>query len=351
MYGYERRFDRRSIAWIIAAVLVVVAVPMLAWFAGKEMYPDEETNTRIVPVAVDDDSPTDTDAATSGAAADSTPRTDATDQPAYDLITELIAAEEEGDRLASTSPTTAPSASSEPATTEAASTSTATSTRPPTTTIAASTTTRPTTTTTEARRPKSSSTARTRTTKAVTYSTLPDGSPQPVIATFDVDTITLSGTVPSQAAADRLGALALANSKTPASLVNFLGINPNVPKSVGVRVIELTSARFPENSAVILPDHALEFDRVATVMEALPNVTALVIGHADQRGSPEDNFAISDARARATVSYLVGQGIDPDRLSSRAVGESDLLMLNNDETAFALNRRTEFVFYGLIADT
>jgi len=332
MYGYERRFDRRSIAWIIGAVLVVVAVPMLGWFAGKNMYPDDETNTRIVPVAVDDDSPTDTDVATSGAAADSTPTTDATDQ-------------------ASTSPTTAPSASSEPATTEAASTSTATSTRPPTTTIAASTTTRPTTTTTEARRPKSSSTAPTRTTKAVTYSTLPDGSPQPVIATFDVDTITLSGTVPSQAAADRLGALALANSKTPASLVNFLGINPNVPKSVGVRVIELTSARFPENSAVILPDHALEFDRVATVMEALPNVTALVIGHADQRGSPEDNFAISDARARATVSYLVGQGIDPDRLSSRAVGESDLLMLNNDKTAFALNRRTEFVFYGLIADT
>jgi len=172
-----------------------------------------------------------------------------------------------------------------------------------------------------------------------------------VIATFDVDLITLSGTVPSQAAADRLGSLALANSKTPASLVKFLTIDPNVPKSLGVRVIELTSARFPENSAVILPDHALEFDRVATVMQALPNVTALVIGHADQRGSPADNFAISDARARATVSYLVGKGIDPDRLSSRAVGETDLLAVNNDATALALNRRTEFVFYGLIADT
>lgn len=172
-----------------------------------------------------------------------------------------------------------------------------------------------------------------------------------MVVVFDVDTITLSGTVPSQAAADRLGALALANSKTPASLVKFLAIDPNVPENVGVRVIELNSARFPENSAVILPDHALEFDRVASVMEALPNVTALVIGHADQRGSAEANFAISDDRARATVNYLVGKGVDPDRLSSRAVGEADLLILNNEETAFALNRRTEFVIYGLIADT
>ncbi len=76
-----------------------------------------------------------------------------------------------------------------------------------------------------------------------------------------------------------------------------------------------------------------------------------MIGHADQRGSPEANFAISEARARAVVNYLVAHGVAPDRLSSRAVGANDLLTLNSDATAFALNRRTEFVFYGLVADT
>ncbi len=39
-------------------------------------------------------------------------------------------------------------------------------------------------------------------------------------------------------------------------------INPAVPISVGVRVIELNSARFPEGTAEILPDHALELNRV-----------------------------------------------------------------------------------------
>ena len=317
MIRVRRKLDGRAIVWVVGAALIV-ALSLLAVYAGRTMYPGDDSTAPADPIVVDTIGPP------------------------------------------GTSSTTAPAASSEPATTEPPPVSSTTS-------SVASTTTRPTTTTTEVTRKTTSSTAPTTTTRvsrptttstqlttpavAVSYSTLPDGSPQPVVAIFDVDTITLSGTVPSQAAADRLGALALANSKTPASLVKFLDIDPNVPKSVGVRVIELTSFRFPEASAVILPDHALEFDRVATVMEALPNVTALVIGHADQRGSPKDNFAISDARARATVSYLVGKGIDPDRLSSRAVGETDLLILNDDETAFALNRRTEFVFYGLVADT
>ena len=47
---------------------------------------------------------------------------------------------------------------------------------------------------------------------------------------------------------------------------------------------------------------------------------------------------------------MAGLGITPSRLSSRAVGEADLLTLNNDAAALALNRRTEFVFYGLLME-
>ena len=181
-----------------------------------------------------------------------------------------------------------------------------------------------------------------------TYPTLPDGSPVPVLAIFDVDTITLSGTVPSEAAAERLKTLAIANSKTPAAVVEFLAIDPTVPMNVGVRVLELTSARFPEGSAEIEGAHAQELDRVVTVMNALPNTSVLVVGHADQRGNEAANYQISKDRAQAVVTYLASKGIDPSRLSSRAVGESDLVTLADDDAALALNRRTEFVFYGLL---
>jgi outer membrane protein OmpA-like peptidoglycan-associated protein len=183
------------------------------------------------------------------------------------------------------------------------------------------------------------------------YPTGPDGLPLPVVVLFDVDTITISGQVPSQAAKDRLASLAVANSQFPdAQVIDNMVINPAVPISVGVRVIELNSVRFPEASAEILPEHALELDRVVNIMKALPNISVLVVGHADQRGDDVTNFAISDERARAVVNYLLYLGIPPTRYSSRAAGESDLLADAEDPLSLALNRRTEFIFYGLLIE-
>lgn len=185
----------------------------------------------------------------------------------------------------------------------------------------------------------------------VPYPASPDGAPLPLVVIFDVETITISGQVPSQAARERLGGLALANSQFPdAQVIDNMVVNPAVPTSVGVRVIELNSARFPEGTAEILPDHALELDRVVAIMQALPNISVLVVGHADQRGDDLANFAISDERARAVVNYLLYLGISQTRLASRAAGESDLLTIGDDSTSLALNRRTEFVFYGLLIE-
>ncbi len=195
-----------------------------------------------------------------------------------------------------------------------------------------------------------SSTTSTVAAESTPRSTLPDGSAAPVVAIFDVSTITLAGAVPDEAARQRLTALASANSKTPAAIIDLLTIDPAVPDGVGVRVVELTSSRFPEGSSEIAMAHAAELNRIAAVMSALPNVSVLVVGHADQIGSEAANFALSEARAQAVVSYLVDTGVDPSRLSSRAVGESDLLSVDSDETSLALNRRTEFIVYGALVD-
>ena len=190
----------------------------------------------------------------------------------------------------------------------------------------------------------------TTTVPAAPYETLPDGSPAPVIATFDTNSIRLTGAVPDQAAKDRLQVLAVANSKPgQADFVdNQLALNPAVPRNVGVRVVELTSARFPDGSTEVLPPHGAELDRIVTIMNALPNTSALIIGHADQRGDSLTNYSLSEQRALAVKNYVASHGIALERLSSRAVGESDLLTLNDDAAALALNRRTEIVFYGLL---
>ena len=247
----------------------------------------------------------------------------------------------------------APASSTAPAAADSTSTSVGT-TAAPSTTVASSTTAAPTTTaastTTRAPRPRPAPTT-TAAPRPVTYDTMPDGTPAPLVAVFDVSQITLTGAVPDQAAKDRAQALALANAKPgQGNIANFLTINPDVPRSIGVRVVELTSARFPEGSAEVRPAHALELDRVVSIMNALPKITALVIGHADQRGDEATNYALSEQRADSVVNYVASKGIPPSRLSSRAVGEADLLTLNNDDAALALNRRTELVFYGLLIE-
>jgi hypothetical protein len=45
---------------------------------------------------------------------------------------------------------------------------------------------------------------------------------------------------------------------------------------------------------------------------------------------------------------LISRGIEGSRLSARSVGEADLLTVDDDEASLALNRRTEFILYGLL---
>ena len=259
------------------------------------------------------------------------------DSPASSAGTGTASAVASSNSAASGAPTPSVSASTttRPATTVAPTDSV------PVASVTTSTTAPSSTTTTAAPAPTDASTTQPASAntpapaQAPSYSTLPDGSPAPVIAVFNTDAITLTGAVPSEDAKSRLQALAIANSKFPVPVNNLLTIDPTVPIGIGVRVVELTSARFDPGSAVVKGPHGQELDRIVSVLNALPNVTALIIGHADQIGSAVSNYKLSADRAAAVVNYIVSKGIDPQRLSSRAVGDSDLITLNDDAASLA----------------
>lgn len=333
--GYEEdRSWRRASTVILAAGIVLCAI--IAWFVVLPAIPDDDDTPLVAAVPRTDPDADDAASATeppspAPASSTGTPRQTPTSPPTTEgpAATEAPPATEAPVTTGEGEPAEVPETTVAPATTVAV-TSEPVATEPPPTAPAAPATTAP--------------------TGPVTYDTLPDGSPAPVVAVFGADQITITGAVPTQAAKDRLQALAIANAKPgqDATIANFLTINPDVPIGVGVRVVETTSTRFPESSAEIFPPHAAELNRILAIMQALPNVTALVIGHADQRGGAASNYELSAQRADAVVRYLSLQGIEPSRLSSRAVGEAELLTLNDDDLALALNRRTEVVFYGLL---
>jgi len=81
----------------------------------------------------------------------------------------------------------------------------------------------------------------------------------------------------------------------------------------------------------------------ATEMMKDRSVKFRIEGNCDERGSTEYNLALGERRAKAARKYLVTMGVKPDRLSVISYGEEKPAVQGSDESAWAKNRRDEFV--------
>ena len=65
-------------------------------------------------------------------------------------------------------------------------------------------------------------------------------------------------------------------------------------------------------------------------------------GHTDNVGDAAKNVALSDARAKAVVAYLVKQGVAADALTAKGYGDASPIADNTKDDGRARNRRVEF---------
>jgi peptidoglycan-associated lipoprotein len=80
----------------------------------------------------------------------------------------------------------------------------------------------------------------------------------------------------------------------------------------------------------------------ARLLRANPDISLIIQGHCDDRGTEEYNLALGERRARAAYEFLVLLGISPQRLSIVSFGEEKPLVKGDNEAAWAQNRRAEF---------
>jgi outer membrane protein OmpA-like peptidoglycan-associated protein len=111
--------------------------------------------------------------------------------------------------------------------------------------------------------------------------------------------------------------------------------------------VRLKNIQFPSKSVELEPVSLIELNKLLLLMNDNPSIKIQINGYTDDVGSDADNLKLSENRARAVVDYLVKNGIDAKRLTSKGFGETKPVADNSAEAGRALNRRTEFIVTGL----
>jgi peptidoglycan-associated lipoprotein len=73
-----------------------------------------------------------------------------------------------------------------------------------------------------------------------------------------------------------------------------------------------------------------------------PDVSVVIEGHCDERGTNEYNLALGARRAESARAYLINLGIAGSRLTTISYGEERPVDPGHNEIAWAKNRREHF---------
>ena len=84
-------------------------------------------------------------------------------------------------------------------------------------------------------------------------------------------------------------------------------------------------------------------DANAEVLRRYPTWVVTIEGHCDERGTAEYNLGLGERRALAAREYLLGQGLQSDRLRTVSYGKEFPFDPSHDESAWSTNRRAHFV--------
>ncbi|MFT5696029.1 MAG: peptidoglycan-associated lipoprotein, partial [Myxococcota bacterium] len=122
------------------------------------------------------------------------------------------------------------------------------------------------------------------------------------------------------------------------------GDTPEVAPVVdtSTRSMSLATAYFDYDRSEIRNDMRDILKLNAEVLQ-LSGATAMIEGHADERGSEEYNLALGERRAETIRKYMTALGVASSQLRIVSYGESKPAVSGHDDNAWRLNRRVEFI--------
>jgi OOP family OmpA-OmpF porin len=105
----------------------------------------------------------------------------------------------------------------------------------------------------------------------------------------------------------------------------------------------LYGIHFDSDSATLKSESDPTLTEVVAVLGSEPGLKLLVAGHTDATNTDAYNLQLSQKRAEAVVSWLVGHGAAASRLIAKGFGKSQPVADNATASGRALNRRVELI--------
>ena len=148
---------------------------------------------------------------------------------------------------------------------------------------------------------------------------------------------------PTGAAAAQTVAAGEAQASPPAAPVAAAPETARPAPKDFVAIDALKPIYFDFDRYEIRPGDRRILDANAQWLKEHGNQLVLIEGHCDERGTNEYNLGLGDRRARATMNYLVSQGVQAGRISTVSYGEERPVCTEHNESCWQKNRRAQFL--------
>ncbi len=106
---------------------------------------------------------------------------------------------------------------------------------------------------------------------------------------------------------------------------------------------DLKDIHFDFDKYEIRPADAKTLDANAAWLKGNASMLVLIEGHCDERGTNEYNISLGERRAKATMNYLISQGVAQSRVSIISYGEERPVCTDHNEACWAKNRHAHFL--------
>ncbi|WP_443190051.1 OmpA family protein, partial [Pseudomonas indica] len=98
---------------------------------------------------------------------------------------------------------------------------------------------------------------------------------------------------------------------------------------------------FATDSADIASNFYTPLNNLATSFKQYDQNSIEIVGHTDSTGSRQYNMTLSQRRAQSVANYLIAQGVNGMRVTTRGAGPDQPVASNATESGRAQNRRVE----------